>query len=56
MKRADEQLEEKYRLQGRVIDLQVLIEQVAHYYKMEPENLKSASKERRIAEARRDLC
>ena len=31
LKRADEQLEEKYRLQGRVIGLQVLIEQVAHY-------------------------
>ena len=56
LKRADEQLEEKYRLQGRVISLQVLIEQVAHYYKIEPENLKSASKERRIAEARRALC
>ena len=56
LKQADEQLEEKYRLQGRVISLQVLIEQVAHYYKIEPENLKSASKERRIAEARRALC
>ena len=56
MKRADEQLEEKYRLQERVISLQVLIEQVAHYYKIEPENLKSASKERRIAEARQALC
>ena len=56
LKRADEQLEEKYRLQERVISLQVLIEQVAHYYKIEPENLKSASKERRIAEARRALC
>ena len=56
LKRADEQMEEKYRLQGRVISLQVLIEQVAHYYKIEPENLKSASKERRIAEARRALC
>ena len=33
LKRADEQLAEKYRLQGRVISLQVLIEQVAHYYK-----------------------
>ena len=56
LKRADEQLKEKYRLQGRVIGLQVLIGQVAHYYKIEPENLKSASKERRIAEARRALC
>ncbi len=34
----------------------MLIEQVAHYYKIEPENLKSASKERRIVEARRALC
>ena len=56
LKRADEQLAEKYRLQGRVISLQVLIEQVSHYYKIEPENLKSASKEGRIAEARRTLC
>ena len=56
LKRADEQMAEKYRQQGRVISLQVLIEQVAHYYKIEPENLKSASKERRIVEARRALC
>ncbi|MFZ0131468.1 MAG: hypothetical protein WAK95_02925 [Desulfobacterales bacterium] len=43
-------------LQGRVISLQVLIEQAAHHYKIEPENLKSASKERRIVEARRAFC
>ena len=33
-----------------------LLEKVAHYYKIDPENLKSASKERPVTEARRVLC
>jgi len=56
LKEADEQLEEKYRLQVRVISLQALVEKVAHYYKIDPENLKSASKERPVTKARRALC
>jgi len=56
LKQADEQLEEKYRLQASVISLQALIDKVAHYYKIDPENLKSASKERPVTEARRVLC
>ena len=56
LKQAQEQLEEKYRLQASGISLPVLIEKVAHYYKIDPDNLKSASKERHIAKARRVLC
>ncbi|MCP4622329.1 MAG: transposase [bacterium] len=56
LKQADEQLEEKYRLKVSVISLQGLIEKVARYYKIDPKNLKSASKERTITEARRVLC
>jgi len=56
LKEADEQLEEKYRLQLRVISLQALVEKVALYYKIDPEDLKSASKERFVTKARRALC
>jgi chromosomal replication initiation ATPase DnaA len=56
LKQADEQLEEKYRLQVHVISLPALLEKVAHYYKIDPENLKSASKECPVTEARRVLC
>ena len=56
LKQADEQLEEKYRLQVNVISLPALIEKVAHCYKIDPEKLKSASKERPVTEARRVLC
>jgi chromosomal replication initiation ATPase DnaA len=56
LKEADEQLEEKYRLQVRVISLPAFVEKVAHYYKIDPENLKSASKERLVTKARRTLC
>ena len=56
LKQADEQLKEKYRLQVKAISLQALAEKVAHYYKISPENLKSASKERLVTNARRSLC
>jgi putative transposase len=56
LKQADEQLEEKYRLQVSFISLQALIDKVAQYYKIDPENLKSTSKERPVTEARRVLC
>ena len=55
LKQADEQLEEKYRLQVNVISLSALVEKVAHYFKIDPEDLKSASKERHITQARRTL-
>jgi len=56
LKQAEEQLEEKYRLQMNVISLPALIDKVAKCYKIDPENLKSASKERPVTEARRVLC
>lgn len=56
LKQADEQLEEKYRLQSNVIDLPSLIKKVAQYYKIGSDNLMSASKERSLTAARRVLC
>jgi putative transposase len=56
LKQADEQLEEKYRLRVSAISLQGLMDKVVRYYKIEAENLKSSSKERRVTEARRILC
>jgi len=45
LKQTEEQLEEKYRLQVSVTSLPALIDKVAQCYKIDPENLKSASKE-----------
>ena len=56
LQQAEEQLEEKYRLQVNVISLPALIARVSHCYKIDPENLKSASKERAVTEARRGVC
>ena len=56
LKQADEQLEEKYRLQANVISLATFVDKVAQYYKIDPEDLKSASKERSVTKARRALC
>ena len=56
LKQADEQLEEKYRLQTSVISLHELIQKVAAYYKIDPEHLKSAGKQRTVTLARRILC
>jgi len=56
LKQADEQLEEKYRLQARGISLEALIQKIAQHFKIDAENLKSASKERLVTEARRVLC
>jgi hypothetical protein len=56
LEKADEQLEQKYRLRINAVSLQTLIEKVAQYFKINAENLKSASKEHRITKARRALC
>ena len=56
LKQANEQLEEKYRLQTSVISLPELIENVANYFEIDINDLKSASKERTVTEARRALC
>jgi hypothetical protein len=56
LKNADEQLEEKYRLQAEVSSIQTLVEKVADFYKIDSEDLRSASKERHITGARRVLC
>ncbi|MBW2443665.1 MAG: transposase, partial [Deltaproteobacteria bacterium] len=56
LKQADEQLEEKYRLQRNVISLPALVEKVAHHFKIDPADLRSSSKERHLTQARRVLC
>jgi putative transposase len=56
LKQADEQLEEKYRLQQDVVSLEALVDKVAQYFEIDAKNLKSASKERIITEARRVFC
>jgi putative transposase len=56
LEKADEQLEEKYRLQISAVSLQKLIDIVAQCFKIDPEDLISASKERHITRARRALC
>ena len=56
LKQADEQLEEKYRLQRNVISLPALVEKVAHHFKIDPADLRSSSKERHLTKARRVLC
>jgi chromosomal replication initiation ATPase DnaA len=56
LEKADAQLEEKYRLQITAVSLQTLIDNVAQCFKIDPEDLASASKERYITRARRALC
>jgi putative transposase len=56
LEKADEQLEEKYRLQVSAVSLQALIDKVAQCFKIDAENFKSAGKERRVTNARRVLC
>jgi chromosomal replication initiation ATPase DnaA len=49
-------VKEKYRLQVSVVKLPALIKKVARHYKIDPGDLKSASKERSVTAARRVLC
>ncbi|MGD2100001.1 MAG: hypothetical protein PVG35_20695 [Desulfobacterales bacterium] len=56
LKQADEQLEERYRLQANLISLPAFVDKVAQYYKIDPDDLNSASKARVITNARRALC
>ena len=56
LKRANEHLAEKSRLQTTGPDLTDLIEKVAAYYKVDTDDLKTVSKERNISRARKMLC
>jgi REP-associated tyrosine transposase len=56
LKQANERLAEKTRLQLVGPDLEALIEKVASYFKVDTEDLKTGSKERKISRARRMLC
>lgn len=52
LKQANERLEKKTRLQAAGPGLEALIEKVAAYYKISVDDLKTASKERKISRAR----
>ena len=56
LKKANEQLDQKSRLQANGVDLNDLIEKVAGYFDIESEDLKTASKESTVTLARRMLC
>jgi hypothetical protein len=56
LKQAEEDLEERYRLEVYGIDIDTLLLKVAQHYKIEPEALKTASKEATITKARTVLC
>jgi REP element-mobilizing transposase RayT len=56
LKQANERLEEKARLQAAGPDLEALIAKVAAYFKVDSEELKTVSKERKISRARKMLC
>jgi putative transposase len=49
-------LEERYRLEAYGIDIDTLLQKVAQHYKIDPEDLKTASKETTITKARTVLC
>jgi len=56
LKQTNERLEEKTRLQAAGPDLEALIERAAVYFKVDAEDLKTASKERSISHARSVVC
>jgi chromosomal replication initiation ATPase DnaA len=56
LKQAKEELSEKYRLQASGFDIDALISRVATYYKIAPEDLKTASTKATISKARTVLC
>ena len=56
LKQAEEDLEERYRLETFGVDLDSLLVQVAQYYETDPEDLKTASKKATITKARTVLC
>jgi putative transposase len=56
LREADEQWERRSRLRGRGANLRWLIEKVASRFGVEPEDLKSGSRSRKIGKARAALC
>jgi len=56
LRQADEQLEEKYRLQSANISIEALVEAVSEFFDITAERLRSSSKNRTVTRARRVLC
>jgi hypothetical protein len=56
LKLADEELDRKSRLHAAGVELGGFIDKVAFYYDIDPEDLRTASKNRTITSARKMLC
>jgi REP element-mobilizing transposase RayT len=56
LKKANEDLQQKYRLAVSGPNLDTLLKKIAVYYCIDPDDLKTASKERRLTKARTVLC
>lgn len=56
LKQADEALETRTKFEARGHDVQSLLSAVGVYYKIEPEELRSGSRQRSIAQARSVVC
>lgn len=56
LKKANEELDQKSRFQAAGVDIGQLTEKVAKHYDIDPEDLRTASKEKTISQARTMLC
>jgi len=56
LKLANEELDRKSQLHSAGVDLGEIIDKVAFYYGIDPEDLRTASKDHTITSARRTLC
>ena len=56
LKQANEDLQQKYRLTASGLNLETLLRKVAGYYSIDPQDLKTASKESTLTKARTVLC
>jgi hypothetical protein len=56
LKKANEDLQQKYRLAATGLSLDTLVRKVAVYYRIDPDDLKTACKESTLTKARTVLC
>ena len=56
LKQAGEDLQQKYRLAASGLDFDTLLQKVSEYYRIDPDQLKSAGKKRTLTMARTVLC
>ena len=56
LKQSNEDLQEKYRLAATGPNFETLFRKVARYYRIDPDDLKTAGKESTLTKARTVLC